>query len=444
MKVETPFSTQPVGRTTHDYLMEWLKENRSERLLELRRAAHEVRVQFFGAAARLWGTVKISNHCDDVCGFCGLRSGNHELPRYRMTTEQVLQSARQAADSRCQTLVLQSGRDPQLSTDWLRELIGRIRGETGLAVALSLGECSETEAAAWRNAGAEYYLLRFMTCHTTLYRLLHDAECKDSRRRLPLLATLKDLGYQVGSGLLVGFPGQSHAGLADDLELIRKLDLNVVLIGPYIWPASLGQWHLQPSTGEPNSASAVLTVLALARQLCPEAEIPSTSALATVGGMDVHQEALHGGANVMMLEFTPAKLSGHYRSYPHRAALEGSDLHKGSARLRTILGIDGAEDKSAGKIEANVADGDIPVEPPLRIGFCMGSSCFSRGNNRSVAMIKDFIRREHLEGRVILEGHHCEGQCKDGPNAVIGAEHRQHADPAAVLELLRKRFKLKE
>lgn len=424
------------------FLLEWLGENRADALEGLWKLADDTRAQFVGGEVGVWGTVKLSNHCDDQCAFCGLRAGNDALPRFRLTTNEVLAAAKAAAIAGSTVIVLQSGRDAALAGVWVADLVRRIREETGLPVALALGERAEAELAAWRHAGAESYLLRFITANTTLYQFLHCGGSDDPRRRMPVLATLKKLGYRVGSGVLVGFPGQSVASLVDDLELIRKLDLDIVLAGPYVWPAELSQGRPAVQNRDPNSALAVMKVLALARQLCPNADIPSTTALAAVGGADVHALALARGANIVVVDFTPVAQREQYGCYPGRSPVDEHAWNSGSLRVAI-------EHRRQWPIPVEPAgagpDGAaLPPPRPICVGVCMGSSCFSRGNNRTVAAVQNFIAAQHAEGRVVLEGHLCAGQCKQGPNVTIAEEPRRCADAAAVIENIRQRLQSRE
>lgn len=422
-----------------EFLLKWLCEERADQLDQLWRTADLTRAQFAGDTVPVWATVKISNHCSEDCVFCGLRAGKRELRRYRMDPGAVLDCARSAKELGCQTLVLQSGSDPQLA-DGLSVLIRRIRDETGLAVMLSLGERSEAELEAWRQAGASGYLLRFLTANTALYRLLHGGPVEDPRRRLPLLGKLKNMGYKVGSGILVGFPGQSLESLADDLELIGKLDLDIVLAGPYIWPAEFGTWCRTPQPGDANSALSVLKVIALARQLCPGADIPAGSALATVGSLDAYGMALQRGANAVVMDLTPADVRGEYRCYPERQLLEPSVVDGKAGQLKALISRWRGEAATA---SSSVADGAVVPDKRLHVCICMGSSCFSRGNVRMVSMVRDLVARQGLGERVVLEGHLCEGLCKHGPNVTIDGNLQQRADPAEVVEAIRQHPKVK-
>ncbi|MEM5789913.1 MAG: radical SAM protein, partial [Syntrophobacteraceae bacterium] len=208
--------------------------------------------------------------------------------RYRMEADEVLACAGMAAAFGFGTVVLQGGEDYGLSTDWVAELIMKIKRETGLAVTLSLGERPGHELRAWREAGADRYLLRFETSDRHLYGRIHPSLPSRNSDRIELIRELGALGYETGSGVMVGIPGQTYQSLADDILLFRALDLDMIGIGPYIpnplTPMGNGRWEsgIRPRQQVPNSASMASKVVALARLLCPEANIPATTALATL------------------------------------------------------------------------------------------------------------------------------------------------------------------
>jgi biotin synthase len=290
-----------------------------------------VRRETVGDEVHLRGLVELSNHCVRDCWYCGLRCARGGLPRYRLTAAEVMEAARHAARLGCGTVVLQSGEDPGLDAGFVAGLIRRLRGELGLAVTLGLGERSPEELAAWREAGADRYLLKFETSDPALYRRLHPAP-PGSPGRLALLAVLREQGYEIGSGVMVGLPGQTWEILADDLSTFRELDLDMVGVGPFLpHPETpLGgpeAPRAAPSRQVPADEETTLKVIALTRLLCPEANIPSTTALATLDRDAGRELALRRGANVFMPNVTPGPQRRHYEIYPGKAAaVEGATL----------------------------------------------------------------------------------------------------------------------
>ena len=305
----------------------WLREENQGRLGELWQWADTVRRKTVGDAVHLRGLIEISNYCIRQCGYCGLRAGNKGLERYRMTADEILACAHQAKEYGFGTAVLQSGEDYGITTEWLAELVRRIKRETSLAVTLSLGERSDRELAMWREAGADRYLLRFETSDPSLYRLIHPSLPGRPSDRLAILRTLKKLGYETGSGVMVGIPGQSFESLANDIDTFRSLDLDMVGAGPYIshpaTPLGRGEWIRELPEGEqvPNTEWMVYKVVALTRLVCPEANIPSTTALATINRSSGRELGLMRGANVVMPNLTPPEYREKYEIYPGKACM---------------------------------------------------------------------------------------------------------------------------
>jgi len=300
----------------------WLREEDPESLGLLFDRADRVRRANVGDAVFLRGLVEVSNICVRQCHYCGIRAGNAALQRYRMTLAEVLDCARQAWNMDYGTVVLQAGEDPGLDATWVRDLVLAIKAETGLAVTLSLGERGLDELRLWKSAGADRYLMRFETSNPELFRAIHPAKHGQACDRVALLRSLKAMGYEVGSGALVGIPGQTYADLARDLVLFRDLELDMIGVGPFIaHPATpLGQAPLAwRSDQAPNTEAMTYKMLALARLMRPKANIPSTTALATLNLASGREQGLRRGANVLMPNLTPLKYRALYEIYPDKA-----------------------------------------------------------------------------------------------------------------------------
>lgn len=303
-------------------IFEWLREEDARRLNLLWTEADDVRRRQVGDEVHLRGLIEISNHCVRRCAYCGINIGNGDLPRYRMDAAEIIGCAREAVSLGYGTVVLQSGEDYGLSRNFVSEVVRAIKSETGLAVTLSLGERPEEDLGEWRAAGADRYLLRFETSDEELYSRVHPPVAKGAPNRLALLEELKKLGYETGSGVMVGLPGQTYDCLAKDIELFRQLDLDMVGVGPFIsHPTTmLGR---DPVANGPDNVSATelmtLKVVALSRLVCPEANIPATTALSTVDRRKGYEMALQRGANVVMPNITPAKYRSLYDIYPGKA-----------------------------------------------------------------------------------------------------------------------------
>ncbi|HBI47133.1 MAG TPA: [FeFe] hydrogenase H-cluster radical SAM maturase HydE [Smithella sp.] len=274
-------------------------------------AADRVRKQQMGDEIFLRGIIEFSNHCERNCLYCGLRKGNTNLSRYRMTEDEILATAAQIKKTGVPTVVLQSGEDSFFSQDIVCRLIERIRKETDLIITLSIGERSLNDYQAFQHAGANRYLLKHETASRELYKYLRPG-C-DWENRLQCLRHLKQLGFETGTGNMVGLPGQTQEILADDLLVMKLLNADMLGIGPFIAHPDT------PLAGIDNDdIELTLRVLAVARLLTRNTNIPATTALATL-----HPQgrllALQAGANVVMPDFTPEIYKSRYDIYPGRA-----------------------------------------------------------------------------------------------------------------------------
>lgn len=331
---------------TRQFILRWLREDDPRRLTELWREADKARHENVGDQVHLRGLVEFSNHCVRSCGYCGLRLGNEVIARYRMTPDGILACAHQAVRLGYGTLVLQSGEDEQTSAGWMASVVRRIKSETPLAVTLSLGERSEEDLACWRRAGADRYLLRFETSNRELFDSIHPSLPGHRSDRIAILRQLRELGYEVGSGVMIGIPGQTFEDLAKDIELFGQLRLDMIGVGPYLpHPATpLGQFGAQlaaaPGEQVPNTEGMTYKVVALARLVCPKANIPSTTALATVNQERGRELGLQRGANVVMPNLTPLEYRRLYEIYPSKACIQerAEDCHQCLAHRIAAIG----------------------------------------------------------------------------------------------------------
>lgn len=311
------FGADPPGQ-----VLRWLRESDSAILRTLWSRADEARREHVGDEVHLRGLIEISNHCVRGCSYCGLREARRGLVRYRMTHDEVLACARSAGARGYGSVVLQAGEDDGLRRDEVAALVRHIKDDTGLAVTLSLGERDDDDWAAWRAAGADRYLLRFETSDDVLFRRIHPPRAGRAGCRLDMLRRLRSLGYEIGSGVMVGIPGQTWESLARDIILFAQLDLDMIGVGPFLpHPATpLGRASRVGGPEQvPNSEHIVYRVLALARLACPEANIPSTTALATLSRTRGRELGLARGANVIMPNLTPSPYRQAYEIYPGKA-----------------------------------------------------------------------------------------------------------------------------
>jgi biotin synthase len=279
---------------------------------ELFEEADRVRKQHVGNGVYLRGIIEFSNHCVQDCLYCGLRYSNANLKRYRMSDDEILNCAEKVKASGIGTVVLQSGEDAFYSAKSISGLVERIKSETGLVVTLSIGEWPLEDYELFRAAGADRYLLKHETSDSRLYKRLRP-ECS-LVRRVSCLRHLKNLGFETGSGIMVGLPGQTLESLADDIILFRNLDIDMIGIGPFI------PHHETPLKSCPSGdAGLVLKMIAATRIVTKNTNIPATTALTTLDPQN-RVRSLMAGANVIMPDFTPPKYRRLYDIYPGKGS----------------------------------------------------------------------------------------------------------------------------
>jgi biotin synthase len=326
-------------------ILAWLRTTDESELEKLWQRADQVRRENVGDDVHLRGLIEISNICSRKCGYCGISVSNAALERYRMPADEILACAREAAGYGYGTVVIQAGEDPGITGEWMANLIRSIKDETGLAVTLSLGERSEDEFRAWKEAGADRYLLRFETSNRRLYDLIHPPLPGIHSDRIQILRTLREIGYEIGSGVMIGIPGQTYADLADDIELFRSLDLDMIGVGPFIphQATPLGDSASLATAGEgeqvPNTEAMTYKVVALTRLACPKANIPSTTALATLNTASGREQGLNRGANILMPNMTPRNYRALYEIYPAKVCIDETAAECRSCMSRRILSI---------------------------------------------------------------------------------------------------------
>lgn len=269
-----------------------------------------LRAETKGEAILLRAIIEFSNVCRNRCAYCGISKNNRGLLRYRLSRDEIMESVSRLHAFGIGTVILQSGEDPCLESAWLVSVIEEIKSRFGLIVTLSVGERSFEEYALWRNAGADRYLLKIETANEALYRSLHPE--MSFARRMRLISELKSLGYETGSGNIVGVAGQTIEMIAEDILFFKKMHLEMVGINPFIPHPDTPLAHHKA-----GSSLMALKIIALTRILLKDANIPATTALAHSNGSDARKDALMAGANVLMLNFTPEKYKAYYTLYPH-------------------------------------------------------------------------------------------------------------------------------
>ncbi|CAH2604086.1 [FeFe] hydrogenase maturase subunit HydE [Rhodovastum atsumiense] len=282
--------------------------------------ADALRRERMGEAVHLRGIVEFSNICANDCLYCGIRVSNRAINRYRMEADEVMEVARRMEGWRQGTIVLQSGEASSPAGDRrLGELVRRIKAETSLAVTLSVGNRPHEVYAYWRECGMDRYLLRFETSDPALFARIHP-DCSLAER-LDCLHALRALGVQVGSGFMIGVPGETPEVLARNILLCRELDLDMIGIGPFIpHPETPLGGASNAYADDPDMHFVALAALRLAN---PDAHIPATTAFDAVftnpPGRDL---ALQRGANVFMPNSTPGKYRRDYMLYPDKPCVD--------------------------------------------------------------------------------------------------------------------------
>lgn len=297
---------------------------------EIEQAAGEVARAHFGQTIYLRGLIEISNICSSNCYYCGIRASNKQVDRYRLGHEAIMATCRVGRELGFKTFVLQGGEDPYWRGEHLVRLVQDIRSTyPSVAITLSLGEMEEEAYQALYEAGANRYLLRHESINATHFATLHPAS-QTIERRVAALRALKRIGFEAGAGGMVGSPGQTMRHLAEDLYFIQDFAPAMIGIGPFI------PHHATPFRDYPaGSLELTLRMVALCRLICPKANIPATTAVASLGG-DGRRRAIEAGANVVMPNLSPPDYRNLYQLYDHKAST-GSEAAEGLAILKDEL-----------------------------------------------------------------------------------------------------------
>ncbi|NLF24989.1 MAG: [FeFe] hydrogenase H-cluster radical SAM maturase HydE [Deltaproteobacteria bacterium] len=305
---------------TKEYALSLLNTGSTE-VEALYRRADEVRKHACGEDVFLRGIIEFSNICAADCTYCGIRASNREVERFKIPSDEIVETALAAKSAGITTVVLQAGESQAVSDQELGQIIRRIKEESGLAITLSVGNRSEQTYRYWQACGMDRYLLRFETSDAELFGRVHGSCSLDER--LECLRSLRRLGVQTGSGFLIGLPGERLEILADNIMLCRELDLDMIGIGPFI-P------HPHTPLGSFPNAYAdqpemFFKALAVLRIFNPTAHIPATTAFDAVFPDKGRDLLLQRGANVFMPNITPAKYRSMYLLYPNKPGLVESE-----------------------------------------------------------------------------------------------------------------------
>ncbi|MGN0170577.1 MAG: [FeFe] hydrogenase H-cluster radical SAM maturase HydE [Lachnospiraceae bacterium] len=274
--------------------------------------ARSIRERYYGKAVYVRGLIEFTNYCRNDCLYCGIRRSNPRAERYRLSKEEILDCCKQGYELGFRTFVLQGGEDPYYTDERMADIIRTIKEQyPDCAITLSIGEKEESSYRMFFKAGAERYLLRHETADEEHYRRLHPQELSLQNRK-KCLWMLKEIGYQVGCGFMVGSPGQTQKTLAQDMKFIEELQPQMVGIGPFV------PHHDTPFSKEPaGKVEQTLYLLSLLRILKPDLLIPATTALGTLDPLG-REKGMGAGANVVMPNLSPVSVRKKYELYDHK------------------------------------------------------------------------------------------------------------------------------
>ena len=274
--------------------------------------ADRVRKEKYGIDVYIRGLIEFTNYCKNNCYYCGLRAENREIERYRLSKEAILNCCNEGYTLGYRTFVLQGGEDLFYTDEKICDIISSIKNlHSDVAVTLSIGEKNEESYLAYKKAGADRYLLRHETANENHYSKLHPQNMSLENRK-NCLKTLKKLGYQVGSGFMVGSPFQTTENIIEDIRFLQELSPDMIGIGPYI------THHNTPFKNQKNgSLKLTLKLLSILRLMFPYVLLPATTALGTISP-NGRELGLKAGANVVMPNLSPKSVRKKYEIYENK------------------------------------------------------------------------------------------------------------------------------
>ena len=297
---------------------------------ELFFAADKVREKYLGNVVHLRGLIEFTNICKRNCMYCGLRRDNNSIKRYRLNEDEIIDFAQKAVNYGYKTIVIQGGEDDYFTVDKMVNIIKRIKS-LGVALTLSLGEKTFEEYKAFKEAGADRYLIRIETTDPKLYKDMDPGMSHENR--LKCIENLGKLGYEVGTGNLIGLPGQTLSSIADDILYFKKINADMVGIGPFI-PNK--ETPLKDAEG--GTLTLALKVVAITRLLMPDINIPATTAMESIDS-NGRIKALQSGANVVMPNVTEGEYRKLYALYPGKICTGDTPSHCRGCITSKITGI---------------------------------------------------------------------------------------------------------
>jgi len=313
---------------------------------QLFNAADRIRKRFVGNEVHLRGLIEFSNICKRNCLYCGLRASNSNIKRYRLTPDEIIELAKKAVDCGYKTIVMQSGEDEYYTLDMMKYIISNIK-KLDVALTLSIGEKSIKEYKTYKDAGVNRYLIRIETTDKKLYEDMDPGMSHEERIRC--LSDLRKLGYEVGTGCLVGLPGQTIESLANDILFFKEIEADMIGIGPFI-----PNENTPLKDAEGGDFTMSLKVMAITRLLMPDINIPATTAMESLdkNGRII---ALKSGANVVMPNVTEGEYRKLYALYPGKICTGDTPAHCRGCITGKIKSIGRVVSESKGfRVKANI------------------------------------------------------------------------------------------
>lgn len=344
MSTITQILEKPGELLSRDEIAQLLAVKDDSEFRELMERAYEVKLKYVGNKVFFRGIIELSNICRKDCFYCGLRKSSHSQKRYMMPREEIVESALWAYENRYGSIVLQSGeRNDAEFISFIEETLREIKEKTDgkLGITISLGEQSEDTYRRWFDAGAHRYLLRIEESNRELYKTIHpDDPLHDYDARLNCIRTLQKVGFQTGTGVMIGLPGQTLLDLADDILFFKSLDVDMIGMGPYIVCDGTPLASKIPDFEAIKNEQFLLglKMIAVTRIVLKDVNIASTTALQALQD-DGRELGLKAGGNVIMPNITPLKYRHDYQLYEDKPCLdENAEISRDNLerRIRSI------------------------------------------------------------------------------------------------------------
>ncbi len=333
-----------MGMISSDDIVNILNSDDLQVLQELLQAADKCRRENVGDKVYLRGLIEFSNYCDRNCFYCGLRKNNHQLERYRLRKDEIVELAMLAFKSGYHSICLQSGEtDNSFEVDFLVEVVREIKDLSreadedarGLGITLSVGELEYRQYERLWEAGAHRYLLRIESSVPELFKSIHPPSQR-LEQRIDCLRALKDIGYQTGTGIMIGLPGQTVEHLLRELEFFRQEDVDMLGMGPYIPHHATPLSKVKAEQLDPYLTT--LKILALCRLTMPDVNMVASTALQSIDPEGLRM-GLKAGANIVMPILTPEDIREKYYLYEHKKFKKSEELAEEISSCGYTLGL---------------------------------------------------------------------------------------------------------